>query len=85
LLLLSVQDNMLNIEVHDDGPGFPGFMLDSDNLDMNTPDLANNHTGLGIFFDNLIGGAHLNKGERGTVKLSNGGELGGGVFRLTLP
>jgi len=85
LLLLSVQDNMLNIEVHDDGPGFPGFMLDSDNLDMTTPDLANNHTGLGIFFAKLIAGAHLNKGERGTVKLSNGGELGGGVFRLTLP
>jgi K+-sensing histidine kinase KdpD len=85
VLQVSTRDNTLYIEVHDDGPGFPDFMLNSDSLDMNTPDLANNHTGLGIFFAKLIAGAHLNKGEYGTVTLSNGGQLGGGVFCLTLP
>lgn len=85
MLRISQQQQKLVIEVHDDGPGFPTFMLNSDSLDMNTPDLANNHTGLGIFFAKLIAGAHTNKGERGTVNLTNGGELGGGVFRLTLP
>lgn len=85
LLVLAQQDNRLIIEVHDDGPGFPEFMLNSDVLDMNTPDLANNHTGLGIFFAKLIARAHTNKGERGTVSLANGGKLGGGVFSLALP
>lgn len=85
LINISTTDNTLRIEVHDDGPGFPDFMLNSDNLDMNTPDLANNHTGLGIFFAKLIASAHLNKGNRGTVTLSNDGALGGGVFCLTLP
>lgn len=85
LINISTPNNTLRIEVHDDGPGFPDFMLNSDNLDMNTPDLANNHTGLGIFFAKLIASAHLNKGNRGTVKLSNDGALGGGVFCLTLP
>ena len=75
----------LHIEIQDDGQGFPEFMLNSDAIDMNTPDLANNHTGLGIFFAKLIAGAHLNKGEPGTLQLENGGQLGGGVFRLTLP
>lgn len=85
LLHIKQQDNTLVIEVHDDGPGFPAFMLSNADFDMNRPDLANNHTGLGIFFAKLIAAAHFNKGERGTVNLSNGGKLGGGVFCLCLP
>jgi K+-sensing histidine kinase KdpD len=85
LLTVSQQQQLLVLEVHDDGQGFPEFMLDSDAIDMNTPDLANNHTGLGIFFAKLIARAHNNKGVRGTVELRNGGRYGGGVFRLTLP
>ena len=85
LLTASVQHNRLCIEVQDDGRGFPDFMLNTAAFNMNTPDLANNHTGLGIFFAKLIASAHQNKGERGTVELSNGGRLGGGVFRLCLP
>lgn len=75
----------LQIEVHDDGPGFPEFMLNTDNLDMSTPDLTNNHTGLGIFFAKLIARAHSNKGQYGAVELFNGGEYQGGVLRVTLP
>lgn len=85
LLTVSQQQQLLVLEVHDDGQGFPEFMLNSDAIDMNTPDLANNHTGLGIFFAKLIARAHNNKGVRGTVELRNGGRYGGGVFRLTLP
>src|SRR5690606_377275 len=73
LLTVSQQQQLLVLEVHDDGVGFPQFMLNSDAIDMNTPDLANNHTGLGIFFAKLIARAHNNKGVRGTVELRNGG------------
>ena len=85
LICVKQTDTQLQIEVQDDGPGFPDFMLNTEAIDMNTPDLANNHTGLGIFFAKLIAGAHMNKGEVGMLVLENGGQLGGGVFRLILP
>jgi len=85
LLQFSQQNDFLQIEIHDDGPGFPAFMLDSEKLDMNTPDLTNNHTGLGIFFAKLIARAHTNKGLQGAVELVNGSRFAGGIFRVTLP
>lgn len=85
LLQVSADSEKLLITVFDDGEGFPEFMLRHEQLDMNSPDLANNHTGLGIFFAKLIAGAHSNKGLSGSVVLSNGGRLGGGVFQLMLP
>ena len=85
LLKIAIDNDKLLITVFDDGAGFPQFMLQHDQLDMNSPDLANNHTGLGIFFAKLIAGAHSNKGLSGSVTLSNGGLLGGGVFQLMLP
>ncbi len=84
-LIVSAQQDQLIIEVHDDGKGFPDFMLNAAPFNMNTPDLANNHTGLGIFFAKLIATAHQNKGKHGSVELANGGRFGGGVFRLSLP
>lgn len=78
-------DNMLQIEVADDGPGFPDFMLDNAATDMHKLDLRHGHTGLGIFFAKLIAHAHHNKNLRGGVGLQNGGELNGGNFRLSLP
>ncbi len=85
LLKVAQEADSLVIEVHDDGKGFPDFMLQHDHLDMNSPDLANNHTGLGIFFAKLIASAHSNKGRTGSVMLGNGGHFGGGVLRLMLP
>ena len=86
-VLISVKsdNNELLIEVHDDGSGFPDFMLQHDSIDMNSPDLANNHTGLGIFFAKLIANAHNTQGRSGKVTLHNGGRVGGGVFLLALP
>lgn len=84
-LVVTTQQEQLVIEVHDDGKGFPDFMLNATPFNMNTPDLANNHTGLGIFFATLITIAHQNKGKHGSVELINGGRFGGGVFRLSLP
>ncbi|MBZ9610173.1 sensor histidine kinase [Rheinheimera maricola] len=85
LLRFSQHADTLLIEVHDDGPGFPVFMLNSDEIDMNTPDLTGNHTGLGIFFAKLIAKAHTNKGQSGIVELANASRYGGGIFRVTLP
>jgi K+-sensing histidine kinase KdpD len=82
LLNITCDQQKLCVEVHDDEPN---FMLLCDGFDMHSADLANSHTGLGIFFAKLIAAAHISNGICGTVPLTNGGRFGGGVFRLTLP
>ena len=85
VLSAEVAKGMLKVQVADDGPGFPDFMLDNANPDMHKLDLRHGHTGLGIFFAKLIARAHHNKNQRGQVTLQNNGELSGGSFSLTLP
>jgi K+-sensing histidine kinase KdpD len=81
-LNITCDQQKLCVEVHDDGRD---FMRHCDEFDMNSADLANSHTGLGIFFAKLIAAAHISNGICGTVPLTNSGRFGGGVFRLTLP
>ncbi|MDX3775470.1 HAMP domain-containing sensor histidine kinase [Chromatiaceae bacterium AAb-1] len=81
----TTEHDRLIIEIHDDGPGFPELMLRNSREQMNNPDLGNSHTGLGLFFAKLIAQAHKHHGNTGSIELFNGGKLGGGVFRLTLP
>ncbi|MDP4528388.1 ATP-binding protein [Alkalimonas delamerensis] len=86
LLIRSYQhDAMLVIEVHDDGAGFPDFMLADSKQLLNKAELSRGHTGLGLFFANLIAQAHQHHGHHGQIELSNGGQFGGGMFRLQLP
>lgn len=85
LVKVSVEQQQLVLAVHDDGPGFPDFMLQALQPDMLPPDLQRSHTGLGLYFARLIAAAHKNHGKHGTVQLRNNSELGGGVFQLQLP
>ena len=85
MLSAEMTKGMLLIEVADDGPGFPDFMLDNANPAMHKLDLRHGHTALGIFFAKLIARAHHNKNQRGQVTLQNNGGLSGGSFSLTLP
>ena len=41
--------------------------------------------GLGLYFAALIAAMHKNSGREGTVAVANGGSLGGGCFRISLP
>jgi K+-sensing histidine kinase KdpD len=85
LLKASTEDGQLCLELHDDGVGFPDYMLENNDNSMNHFNLAAGRTGLGLFFAHLIAKAHRNKGRYGRIELSNGGRYGGGVFRLLLP
>ena len=42
-------------------------------------------TGLGLYFAARIAALHESGGVRGRIEISNGGALGGGLFRLFLP
>ncbi|GAA0674172.1 sensor histidine kinase [Rheinheimera tangshanensis] len=75
----------LAIELHDDGPGYPEFMLENADTLMKDLNLAAGRTGLGLFFASLIAKAHKNHGKTGFIRLSNGGLYGGAMFSLFLP
>lgn len=75
----------LEIEVADDGSGFPEFMLEQGFPARQRIDVRTGSTGMGLYFARLAAGLHR-RGERaGSTVLANGGELGGGRFVVQLP
>ena len=85
LLRAELTEQGLAIELHDDGPGYPEFMLENADTLMKDLNLAAGRTGLGLFFAGLIAKAHKNHGKTGFIRLSNGGLYGGALFSLYLP
>lgn len=86
-LLISAHevDNYLEIVIEDDGPGYPENMLAITQTAISALDISTGRTGLGLFFARLIAEAHITENQKGSISLSNGGKLGGGVFTLRLP
>lgn len=75
----------VDILIEDDGPGYPQKMLDAADMPLAQLDLLAARTGLGLYFAHLIAAQHVRNGHQGKIKLSNGGSLGGSIFKLTLP
>ena len=84
-LSFRIRDGQLEIEVADDGPGFPEFMLEQGFPSKQGIDVRTGSTGLGLFFSRLAAGLHQKGEVRGNTRLSNGGGLGGGRFVVILP
>jgi K+-sensing histidine kinase KdpD len=78
-------DEHLQINICDNGRGYPEHMLCDNELPMQDFDIDNNRTGLGLFFAKMIAKAHTNKDKAGYIKLSNDKQFGGSVFTLVLP
>ncbi|MFA6970862.1 MAG: HAMP domain-containing sensor histidine kinase [Gallionella sp.] len=81
------QDNMLILEVCDDGPGFQENVLTSGGQ---LPAVVTGAgTGLGLYLANKIAGLHQLKDQHGHIELSNivneSGKVNGGQFRMVLP
>jgi signal transduction histidine kinase len=79
------QDGYLVISVEDDGAGFPEPMLRAQEAEVNSNDLADGRTLLGIHFANLVARMHKNRDKTGFIQLGNDGELKGGRFSIYLP
>lgn len=79
------EDDECHITVHDNGDGFPASMLESAVMPMQQLNVQQARTGLGLYFAQLIAGAHERNNKKGFIELKNNGHLGGGVFSLTLP
>jgi len=86
-LLLSVRqtEGMLEFRVEDDGLGYPSSMLEGEVSPNQGIRFATGSTGLGLYFSAVVARIHRNRGKTGSTRLENGGQLGGGVFVLTLP
>ncbi|SFD25411.1 sensor histidine kinase [Pseudoalteromonas denitrificans] len=78
-------NNMLEIQILDDGKGYPEHMLLPNVDKMNAASLSQSRTGLGLYFATLIADAHTNNNCHGSINLNNGGNLGGSIFILRLP
>ena len=81
-----IENREVCIAINDDGGGYPPAMLDAANPDMalkigSTADA----THLGLYFARAIAEHHCNGDKVGRMKLSNGGDLAGGLFELWLP
>jgi len=85
LVTASLVNKQLVIEIADNGEGYPESMLQAQHNSMAELSSKQGRTGLGLYFARLIANAHVIKGKTGHISLSNGGELGGGIFTLILP
>lgn len=80
-----IQNDQLVLCVNDNGDGYCESMLQQNDLSMQALNLSAGHTGLGLFFAKIIANAHQNGDRSGEISLKNGGQLGGSLFKLTLP
>jgi len=80
------EEDYLKIEIHDDGGGYPKQLLSkSPGEIINNINFQTGSTSLGIYFASMVTKLHTQAGRHGSIKLSNGGKFGGGVFSIYLP
>ncbi len=85
LMGIEEENEQLVISINDDGPGYPQLMLDRQQDYVQGIVPRSGSTGLGLYFAARIAALHERDGLKGRIEISNGGALGGGLFRLYLP
>ena len=85
-IIAKEENGYLVIEIHDDGSGYPDLLLESAPGEiLNNINFQTGSTSLGIYFAEMVTRLHVQGDRKGSIKLSNGGSLGGGVFSIYLP
>ena len=85
-LSLRRQGEWLEIRVEDNGAGYPQQLLAMEaGAGAAGIDFLANSAGLGLYFSREVARMHRHRGLEGSVRLENGGLLGGGCFILSLP
>jgi signal transduction histidine kinase len=79
------REGRLDIVIEDDGEGYPEDLCENDLKKCREVSFSSGSTGLGLYFSSMIAALHRNKGREGRIAVSNGGSLGGGCFRISLP
>jgi signal transduction histidine kinase len=82
-------DGWLEIRVEDNGRGYPAALLEAGSAALSGTasgvNFLTNSAGLGLHFSREVAKMHRHRERVGTVRLENGGALGGGCFILALP
>lgn len=84
-LSAAVENDYLCIVVADNGGGYPKMMLEEPLEQDAGVNFQSGSTNLGLFFASEVAAMHTQNDLTGFIKLENGGELGGGMFKLYLP
>lgn len=84
-LSATIDNDVLCITVADNGGGYPKMMLEEPVSEDAGVDFQSGSTHLGLYFAGKVAAMHTQNDKKGTIKLENGGKLGGGMFKLYLP
>ena len=84
-LRIGLVEGQLELRVEDNGDGYPASMLAASLSEARAINFRTNSTGLGLYFSSKVAQMHKHRQRCGSVRLENGGALGGGCFILTLP
>ncbi len=79
------QDGQLKITINDDGPGYPGYLIERQTEYVQGINQGTGSTGLGLYFAAHIARLHVRNGIPGRIEIANGGVLGGAMFSIYLP
>lgn len=74
----------LQIQIHDDGPGFPAKMLQH-HFQPTAVNYQEHSTGLGLYFANNLIQQHVEGSQTGQIELTNSDQLNGACVILHLP
>jgi signal transduction histidine kinase len=85
IISAKVENELLLIGVHDDGPGYPQEMLDQPARLVEQAELSRGETHLGLYFAEQIAALHKRGNVSGGIELANGQPLKGGSFVMRLP
>jgi signal transduction histidine kinase len=82
-------DGYLEARVDDNGDGFPPALIEAGVSAMSGStggvNFLTNSSGLGLYFASEVAKMHKHRQRGGSIRLENGGTLGGGCFVLRLP
>lgn len=79
------KDAYLNIQVEDDGPGYPSHMLAASENAPSSFNANKGRSGLGLLFAKRIAAEHKAKQFQGHILLENKEQSSGSIFTLRLP
>jgi K+-sensing histidine kinase KdpD len=83
-LSASIIDDMLDIAISDDGPGYPELMITNQHDIILGINQSTGSTGLGLYFSGQVASMHQNDNKIGNICLANSANSGG-IFTIRIP
>ena len=80
-----ISQNFLQLQIADDGPGYPDHMLGKTLEKATTIDLDTRSTGLGLYFAEKVASMHTVNAVHGYLQLANNLNLPGAAVVLYIP